>query len=114
MDDAFIPLIIGVVGAVVFVVMGWMGSRETLPRNAFFGIRVSSTTSSDEAWCAAHKVAAPYSYAAAAVILTAGIASAALGTTEDQQGFILAGGLVVMLVVWIFGIRKAIAAAKAV
>ena len=48
------------------------------------------------------------------MILTAGIASAALGTTEDQQGFILAGGLVVMLVVWIFGIRKAIAAAKAV
>ena len=93
--------------------MGWMGSRKTLPRNAIFGIRTSSTTTSDDAWKAAHRAAAPYSYGSATVFLAGGIASAVLGTTENERGVLLIAGVALGMIVLAFGVRKANQAADA-
>lgn len=41
----------------VLVSCAYFGSRGTLPRNRWIGIRLSFALSSDEAWVAAHKAA---------------------------------------------------------
>ena len=74
--DVLLPLAVSAVVALLVGLMAWLGTRERLPRNAIFGIRTSSTTSSEAAWYAAHKAAAPHSYVAAVVFLAGGIASA--------------------------------------
>ena len=46
--------------AIMMVVVGWMGLTGSLPRNHVAGIRTRFTLSSDDAWQATHRAAAPY------------------------------------------------------
>ena len=113
MVDILLPLVSSVVLAVVVGLMGWLGARESLPRNAVFGIRTSSTTASEQAWSAAHKAAAPYSYGSAAVFVVGSIASAVVGTTENQRVILLLGGIALGMIVLCLGARTATEVAKA-
>jgi len=114
MADVLISLFFSGVLAFVAGLMGWMGSRGTLPRNAVFGIRTGSTTASDEAWFAAHKAAAPFSYGSAVLFTAGGIASATLGTMETSLQIFLVGGIALGVITLGFGVRAATKAAKAV
>jgi len=74
--------------AVAFSLMAYLGAKERLPRNAFFGLRTARSRASDTAWKHVHRVSAPYSWAAAAVVVAGGVVMAL--TTGSEGGFLAA------------------------
>lgn len=56
----------------ILAVIGWAGANGRLRRNAFAGIRIGSTMSSDVAWKAGHRAAARWFSIAAVVAFLCG------------------------------------------
>lgn len=52
--------ILWIVAGAVLYVLGWAGGTGRLKRNHWAGLRLPSIMASDEAWYAAHRVAAPW------------------------------------------------------
>lgn len=69
----------------ILAVIGWAGASGRLRRNAFAGIRLDSTMSSDVAWQAGHRAAARWFYIAAVVAFLCGLGGvvAALAGRSD-------------------------------
>ncbi|MDK6301078.1 SdpI family protein [Corynebacterium sp. UMB9976] len=107
--------IFNILMASVYVVSGglllWTGIKagtESLPRNAWIGIRTSKTLSSDEAWQKGHKAAAGFLKASSLPMILGGIFFAF--ATEEQIAWSSLVAVGVMLVFVILAARKAKAA----
>ena len=104
-----------VLGAIVLVVVGWMGLAGKLPRNHLAGIRTPYTMRSEENWRATHRHAAPILIFGGVAVVAAGLAFlpfAIAGSVSDRFGsivaLILAGIMLATAVAsWLFGTRRA-------
>ncbi|WP_311488481.1 SdpI family protein [uncultured Corynebacterium sp.] len=95
-------------GGAVLLWVGVKGGSESLPRNAWIGIRTSRTLASDEAWQTGHKAAAGYLKASSLPMILGGIFFAF--ATEEQIAWASLVAVGVMLVFVILAARKAKAA----
>lgn len=91
-----------------------------LTRNGMIGIRTKVTMSSDEAWLAGHlaarrwtRAAVRVGYSAAAVTAVIAIAQLVAGTGSPFLLLVPGAGLVVVVVLLLFGVRDANAAGRA-
>lgn len=98
--------------AALFAHMAWAGARRSLKRNAFYGIRTRSTTSSETAWYAAHEAAVPHSAGIAFTYLVTGIVVATLGNSENEVTVILFSGWAVAMLQTFVAVRVAGAAGR--
>jgi len=88
--------------AIMMVVVGWMGLTGSLPRNHIAGIRTRFTLSSDAAWKATHRAAAPYFIfggVAAAVAAVAFLPFAAAGKVSPSVA-----GVVIVVAAAVVGV----------
>ena len=98
-----------------FLLLGWLSLQNKLPSNAWAGIRTPYTRSSDEAWYATHRAAAPILVWGGVAVLAAGLAFLPFALA-GKLGDALTTGVVVALAVmigatavagWVYGTRTA-------
>ncbi len=100
---AVASLVLILVGLVI-VIAGELGRRGLLRRNAYVGIRLPITLSSDEAWNAAHRAAGSWLVAGGGACVIGGAATGAL----DADGGVAALVLTLAVVLTAVGTATAV------
>jgi uncharacterized membrane protein len=101
------------VGGTVLVVLGAFTRTGKLTRQSFLGLRTKVTLASDEAWKAAHKVAANWVIGAGAVLFAGGVV--VMLTDSETTGDVVALiATALMLIPLVMGYRRGQAAAQSV
>lgn len=94
----FVVSAVLLVAGALLVWLSWIASQRRLPPNRWAGIRLRSTTASDEAWYVAHEAAAGWLGVAGGVSALGGVAVGVLGL-DSLPGTIAAavalGGILV-------------------
>ena len=99
-------------GGVLVAIVSRRAADARLGRNAYAGVRTTSTMRSDAAWRAGHAAAVPLSDSAAVVFVISGLA-ALLMRQSDAFPLVLIGGSVVGTALLLVAARKAVLAAAA-
>ena len=99
---------------IALVVVMRMAASGRLKRNAWTGIRLPATVTSDEAWVLAHKTALPYIWVTASVNAVLSLTVLLLGAPANLVTLVLTSvALIVLVAGLLFGSSRGVKAARA-